>query len=137
MIANLNIVKHIDDTCPKGLNNIDVENLNNITNNYVNHIDCLCLDNFTFDKRNNLFVTIINKLCLGGTVSIKFINLSLLASKIEKLEITGEKFSGIFQHILSAWSEPEFLDIINQMKLKTNNIYFDQIHTISTLEKTI
>jgi hypothetical protein len=137
MIANLNVVKHIDDTAPKGLNNIDIENIHKITNNYVNHIDCLCLDDLTFDQRNHLFVTMINKLCLGGTISIKFINLSLLASKIEKLEITGEKFSKIFQNIFSAWSEPEYLDIINQMKLKVNNIYFDQIYTIATLEKTI
>lgn len=137
MIANLNVVKNIDENSPKGLNNIDSQHLGQITNNYVNHIDCLCLDELSFEDRNSLFVTMVSKLAIGGTLSIKFINLSLLGLKIEKLEITGEKFSSIFKNVSSAWSEPEYLDIINQLKLKVNNVYFDHIYTVANLEKVV
>lgn len=138
MINNLNIIKDItqSDSYP-GLNNIDLYNLQKITNNYVEHIDCICLDEFLLKERYEVFNTIYNKLSIGGTVSLKFMNLNLLSLKIDKLEITGEKLSNILPLVNSAWSEPEYLDIIEKFKLKLNNIYYENIYTIISLEKQL
>jgi hypothetical protein len=136
MINNLNIIKNIaDSNSYPGLNNIDLDGLQKITNNYVQHIDCICLDEFLLKDRYEVFATIYSKLSLGGTVSLKFINLNLLSNKIDRLEITGEKLSSVLPSMNSVWSEPEYLDLIEKFKLKLNNIYYDYIYTIITLEK--
>ena len=65
MIKNINVVfKADDENNPKGLNNVDLDQLSSITNNYVEHIDCVELDKFTITDRHKLFVTAIKFLKL-------------------------------------------------------------------------
>ena len=136
MIKNVNIVLKKDENYPKGLNNVDAEALSAITNNYIQHIDCLNLDQFTISDRHKVFVDCIQKLCLNGTMSLKFINLDLLANKIDKSEMTGQQYSKILPSVNSCWSHLESLDVIAQSKLNIQNIYYDNIYTIAKLEKT-
>jgi hypothetical protein len=136
MIKSVNVVFKKDETNPKGLNNVDAEALNAITNNYIQHIDCLDLDQFPISDRHKVFVACIQKLCLKGTMSLKFINLDLLANKIDKSEMTGQQYSKILPSINSCWSHLESLDAIVQSKLIIQNIYYDNIYTIVKLEKT-
>ena len=89
MIKNINVVfKADDENNPKGLNNVDLDQLSSITNNYVEHIDCVELDKFTITDRHKLFVTAIQKLAIKGVMQLKFINLDLLANKVSKTEMT-------------------------------------------------
>jgi len=99
MINNLNLVESDNENNPKGLNNITVDKLDKITNNFVSHIDCICLDAFESEQRKKVLIMIHHKLCINGTLTLKCINLDLLANKIEKGEMTGEKFSETLPNI--------------------------------------
>lgn len=135
MINNLNLVTS-DQNNPKGLNNITIYKLDKITNNFVSHIDCICLDALESEQRKKVLVMMHHKLCINGTLTLKFINLDLLANKIEKGEITGEKFSEILPNIQSIWSEIEINDVLMQLPCKILNISYDHIYTIVKIEKT-
>jgi len=136
MIKSINVVFQINDNNPKGLNNADAKILNGITNNYVEHIDCSELDRFEIADRHKVFASCIQKLSVNGTIQLKFINLDLLANKIEKSEMTGQQYSKLLPSINSCWSHIECLDVISQSKLKIQNIYYDNIYTFLKLEKT-
>ena len=135
MIKSLNLTKEIDKDVKPGLNNIDYEGLNKVTNNYVQHIDCLCLDEFSFEERNKVLVECIKKLSIGGTLNLKFVNMDLLANKIKKCEITGQKYSQILSKTQSCWSELETQDVISQTKMLVKTIHHENIYSIITLEK--
>lgn len=134
MIKHLNIIKNQEDS-KEGLNNIDYNSLTNITNNYVQHIDCICLDEFTFDERTKVLVECIKKLAIGGTINLKFINMNLLANKIYKSEITGKKYSELLPKLYSCWSEIEINDVISQTKMIIKNVHYENIYSLITLEK--
>lgn len=135
MIHNINIVKSIDNDNTPGLNNITPEQMFSITNSFVKNIDCTCLDSFPLVDRNNLFVHMHKKLCVGGSMSIKIVNPSLLANKIYKSELNGQKMSEILAGLLSVWTIEEAEDIINQLDLKIQGIYYENIYTIYQLNK--
>jgi|TARA_B100000073_G_scaffold224792_1_gene187289 hypothetical protein len=135
MIKNLNVVDVIDDSNPKNMNNIDAEQLKGVTNGFVEHIDCLCLDQLELKERNDLIVLMSNKLSNKGVLSLKILNLNLLANQIDKGGINGQKLSEILPHIKSVWSTQECDDVINQLNLKTKGMYYDYIYTIYQLEK--
>lgn len=136
MIKNLNIVKTIDDTNnPNNLNNIDPDKLNGITNGFVENIDCICLDEFNIKDRNSLMVAMTHKLSAKGSISLKILNLNLLANQISKCAITGEKLSTVLPNIQSVWSDQECDDVLSQLNLKVKGKYYDYIYTIYQLEK--
>lgn len=136
MITNVNLVKTITADNPQGLNNISCDTLSQVTNGFVKHIDCLCLDELMIAERNQIFDTIISKLCIGGQLSLKMINLDLLANKIKKSDLTGEKLSAVLPNINSVWSDYETNYMINKYKLLVKGMYYDNIYTIYQLEKT-
>ena len=135
MIKNLNIVDSINDSNPKNMNNVDLEQLKTITNGFVENIDCICLDQFDLKSRNELMVTMTQKLSSKGVIALKVLNLNLLASQIDKCGITGQKLSEILPQINSAWSDQECSDVISQLNLKIKGMYYDYIYTIYQLEK--
>jgi hypothetical protein len=137
MIKNINLVKEINDTNPKGMNNVSLETLAQVTNNFVEHIDCVCLDELAIQPRNQVFPIILSKLCIGGSLSLKMINTGLLANKIKKSELTGDKLSTILPHVNSVWSDNEISDYINKYSLLIKGMYYDNIYTIYQLEKTV
>lgn len=134
MIGSLNVVRTQTANKTSG-NEITAENLNNITNNYVKQIECLCLDEFTLSERNVLINTLVQKLCIGGTLSLKFINLNLVSNKISKSELTGEKFSSLLPDLRSCLSDQESIEIIKNMPVVMKGLYYDNIYSIMSLEK--
>jgi hypothetical protein len=136
MIKSINLVKEINETNPKGMNNVNIETLPQVTNSFVEHIDCLCLDELVLPARNQVFPMLLSKLCIGGSLSLKIINMGLLANKIKKSELTGDKLSTILPHINSVWSDHEINDYINKYNLLVKGMYYDNIYTIYQLEKT-
>lgn len=137
MIKNINLVKEINDKNPKELNNVNPETLTQVTNNFVQHIDCLCLDEFALSDRNKIFGLMMNKLCIGGVLSLKIINLGLLANKIKRAEMGGEKLSDIISQTNSVWSDHETNEMLNKYRLLIKGMYYDNIYTIYQLEKTV
>lgn len=136
MIKSVNVVYKLDKNNPEGLNNIDKDKLKQITNNYIEHIDCTELDRFVIADRHDVFVACVQKLGIKGTLTLKFINLDLLGNKIEKAELTGQQYSKLLPNINSCWSHLETMDAISQSSLQLNNMYYDNIYTVLKLEKT-
>jgi len=134
MIVSLNIVRIKNENDTKN-NTVTPDQLNNITNNYVKQIECLCLDEFVLQDRLQILNNMVQKLCLGGTISLKFINLNLLSNKINKSELTGEKYSSILPALQSCWSDSESMEIIQKMPVIIKGLYYDNIYTIVNLEK--
>jgi len=135
MIDNINVVKSIDENSNTGLNNVTPEKMFSLTNGFVKNIDCICLDSFALADRNNIFVNMNNKLCVGGSISIKILNPSLLANKISKSELNGQKISDILSDLFSVWTIEEAEDIINQLNLKIKGMYYENIYTVYQLTK--
>ena len=135
MIKNLNIVDSINDSNPKNMNNVDFEQLKTVTNGFVENIDCICLDQFDLKTRNELMVTMAQKLSSKGVIALKVLNLNLLAGQIDKCGITGQKLSEILPQMNSVWSDQECDDVISQLNLKIKGMYYDYIYTIYQLEK--
>ena len=79
----------------------------------------------------------MNKLCIGGVLSLKIINLGLLANKIKRAEMGGEKLSEIVSQTNSVWSDHETNEMLNKYKLLIKGMYYDNIYTIYQLEKTV
>ena len=136
MIKSVNVDYELDKNNPEGLNNIDKDKLKQITNNYIEHIDCAELDRFVIADRHDVFVACVQKLGIKGTLTLKFINLDLLGNKIEKAELTGQQYSKLLPNINSCWSHLETMDAISQSSLQLNNMYYDNIYTVLKLEKT-
>lgn len=136
MIANLTLIENTNPDNQKGLNNVNLEQLSRITNNFVAHLDCICLDEYDFNTRKQALVDIYHKLAIGGSATLKFISLDLLSSQIEKLELTGAKFSSILPNIKSVWSESETFEILNQLNFNITEMHYTNIYTIITVEKT-
>lgn len=132
MIMSLNVVRIQNNT---STNEITVDNLKNITNNYVKQIECLCLDEFTLTERNQLMAMLVQKLSIGGTLSLKFINLNLMSNKINKSELTGEKYSALLPNLKSCWSDQESMAAIQNMPIVMKGLYYDNIYSIMSLEK--
>lgn len=136
MINQVNIVISPEQAID-GYNNVLVENVPAITNGYVQNIICNILDQLSFDHRNQIFVESLKKLSFGGSLLLKFVNLSLLPNKIISGDITGQKFSEILPGLQSCWSENEFTQIMSQIKgYNISKMYHDMIYTVVTIQRT-
>lgn len=135
MINSLNIV--INDTdFIEGSNNIKAQDVNQITNGFVNSIVCYSLDNVSSESRNSLFVELFKKLSLGGSLTVRFLNTFLLAKKIKLSNINGENFSKVVGNIKSVWMEGDLSGILSSIEnCQLNKLYSEDIYSIAVIEK--
>jgi len=136
MIGLLKVVQNQKDDKKLENNEITAENLTKITNNYVKNIECLSLDEFSLLERKQVLQTMISKLCIGGTLSLKFINLDMVANKIHKGELTGQKYSNILPYMQSCWSDKESIEELKTMPVMIKGLYYDSIYSVMSLERT-
>lgn len=134
------MIKHLDIVLNTELmseNTLSIDQIDNIINGTVQNISCLCIDQLAFKDRAIVLSRLINKLCLNGILHIKMINLDLIANKVYKKELTGNKYSTILPTIQSTWDHVEcmqFLDSCNNI-VEINGMYFDHIYTVLHLKK--
>lgn len=135
MIGSINLVVNDNEKNP-GLNNMTIQDLQDITNGYVKHIDFIYLDMLNLSDRYNVLKLILQKLSIQGTTTLKFINLDLLGLKINKGEVVSEKLSEILPSINSIWSDADIENIMAASNIIINNHYYDNIYSIITIIKT-
>lgn len=135
MIGLLKVVQNPKDDKKLENNEITAENLTKITNNYVKSIECLSLDEFSLLERKQVLQAMISKLCIGGTLSLKFINLDMVANKINKGELTGQKYSSILPYMKSCWSDNESIEEFKTMPVIIKGLYYDSIYSVVSLER--
>lgn len=135
MIDSLNIV--INDTdFIAGSNNIKIQDVDKITNGFVNSIICYSLDYLHYESRNALFIGLFNKLSPGGSLTVRFLNTLLLAKKINHSNMSGENFSQVVENIRSVWMEGDLFGILSSLEHnQLNKLYSEDIYSIAVIEK--
>lgn len=136
MIKYLNVV--YDQPTDMKKNTISFFDLHNITNGSVQNISCLHVDKIDYKDRKNKIIEILHKSCVNGSISLKFLNLDLLGTKIKKKEVTGKKFSEIINLTRSVWDHTECIEFLSNINknVSIDTIGFDDIYTIIQLKKT-
>lgn len=135
MINEINIVSSADQNLD-GYQNVPIDQVKSITNGYVKNIICNCLDQLNYDNRNALFLELTQKMCVNGTLTIRFLNLNLIPNKITNGDITGQKFSSILGYTNSCWSENEFSDLIQRLgDCVIAKLFHEHIYTVVSLQR--
>lgn len=136
MKSQVNIVVDASVDSVNGYENIDVDQLFSITNGYVESIVFTTLDKLSNTNRTKVFIESLKKLSPGGQLTIKFLNLITLASKIKTNHIDGPKFTDIIHTFNSFWTESDFLSIISSLNdYKLIKIINEDINIIAVIEK--
>jgi hypothetical protein len=136
MIQEINVIAHPSQSV-EGYQNVPLDQLGGITNGFVRSIICNCLDYLPFEQRQVLFSELINKICIDGTLTLRFLNASLLPNKITSGDITGEKLSEIISNISSCWSENEFQRVVQQLNnCSISKLFYEQVYTVVSIQKT-
>lgn len=137
MNRNINIVLE-DSKKIEGYENINIQDINNVINGYVNNIICECLDNIDFLQRLDVVKAIIGKLAFGGMATFKFVNATMFANRIIKNEIDVKKISDTIAEIRSLWTESMILEIFSSLpNLKIDKNYIENVHTVITVTKAL
>jgi hypothetical protein len=136
MIQEINVITHPSQSV-EGYQNVPLDQLGGITNGFVRSIICNCLDYLPFGQRQVLFSELVNKICIEGTLTLRFLNASLLPNKIISGDITGEKLSEIISNISSCWSEKEFQQVMQQINnCSISKLFHEQVYTVVSIQKT-
>lgn len=137
MSRNINIV--LDDSNKlEGYENVNIQDMNNIINGYVNNIICECLDKIDFVQRIDAVRAIVGKLSFGGTATFKFINATMFANRIIKNEIDVQKMSDIIIGTRSLWTESMILEVFSSLpNLKIDKNYIEHVYTVITVTKSL
>lgn len=118
--------------------NIDISQIEQITNGYVKDMVCSCLDNLDFGVRDFVFAKLIEKMSFDGTLRLKMINSTLLAHKILKNEIGAEKVSEIISKTKSLWSDYLIMDHISRLEnIDIEKLYSENVYSVVVLHKHI
>lgn len=135
MIQQMNIVVDDSDSV-NGYNNIDIKQLSQVTNSYVNSIVCNCSDKIPSNIRNNIFTELLKKLSHGGQLTIRFLNPILVCNKIKNGLVDGMGFAEMVHGIKSSWTETDLLAILSQLNgYQLIKLYSEDIHSIAVIEK--
>ena len=95
--------------------NIKIEDIDKITNGYVNNILFNSIDKIDQKNRNIIFVTLLKKLTRGGSITTKFINPESVGKRIKSAGLSSEMFMSYVANLKSVWMETEFLELISTM----------------------
>lgn len=137
MNRNVNLI--IDDTDSiEGYQNIKIQELNNLVNGFINNVICECLDKIDFQQRIDVFRAIVGKLAFEGHATFKFINATILASRILKNDIDSKKISDILKDARSVWTESIIMEIFSSLpNIVIEKSYIEHINTVITITKKL
>lgn len=136
MIGQINIVIDESEDSVEGYHNISIDKLQSITNGYVESIVFTTIDKIDSGDRQKALVESLKKIMPGGQLTIRFLNLLSLASKLKASHIDGDKFSSIVKGLKSFWTESDFLGIISSVSdYKLIKIINEDLHLIAVIEK--
>ena len=137
MNRNINLI--IDDSGSiEGYQNIKIQELNNVVNGFINSVVCECLDKIDFQQRSDVFRAIIGKLAFEGHATFKFINATILASRILKNDIDAKKISDFLKDAKSVWTESVITEIFSSLpNIQIEKHYIEHIYTVITITKKL
>lgn len=119
-----------------GYQNILINDIDNITNGYINDILCECLDLVDIQDRTPLLKKILTKIAFEGSATFKFINATVLSNRIIKNEIDSEKISHIVKSAQSLWTDSQISQIFGSIPNTTiEKNYIEHIYSIISIRK--
>lgn len=137
MIHQINITVEDDKDSVDGCSNINVENLPQITNGYVQNITFTTLDKIPQNERNPIFIETLKKLARGGSLTIRFLNPENICHKIQFGTFSGEQFAALATNIRSSWTNSDFLSLIYSIPgFDVIKNMQDDVYSIAVIEKT-
>lgn len=136
MIHQINITIDDQEDSVDGCSNINVSNLNQITNGYVQNINFTTLDKLPQEDRNPIFIEALKKLTRGGTLTIRFLNPENICHKIKFGTFTGEHFSKLVLGLKSCWTNTDFLAFIHSIQgFEVMKNMQDDVYSIAVIQK--
>lgn len=136
MIPQINIIVDSDKDEIKGYNNVNITDLEQITNGYVNNIICTCIDKVEQNDRDQIFTALLKKLSHGGSLTIKFLNPYSISNKIKSGSMDGNDFAKSVHNIKSSWTEPDFLSITASLPgYRLIKFHNEDLYSIAVVEK--
>lgn len=137
MIHQLNIVVNPETDVLDGYSNIEIDNIPQITNGFVNAIVFTTIDKVVQQKRDEVFVDLLKKLTRGGSLSLRFLNPESICSKIKNGSCTGSSFASMVDSLKSSWMETEFLSLISSIPgIELIKHIHEDIYSIVVIEKS-
>jgi hypothetical protein len=136
MIGQVNIT--IDQSTDEiaGYNNINYKQLSSITNGYVESIIFTTIDKLDPKDRNGILVECLKKLTPGAQLTVRFLNLVLLANRVKASYIDGDKFADIIKNLNSFWTESDFMGLISSMSdFKLIKLVNEDLNLVAVIEK--
>ena len=134
MIKEMNLTAH-DSQEIEGVNNVPVNQLQIISNGYVEKMTCYCLDNLVMEDRNRVFGEAVKKIKVGGVMNLRFAALDLIQKQIASDNLTSQKYSEALPAMQSIWSEKDFHNVVDQIGYVLDSQYYEGINIVATIKK--
>jgi len=136
MIHQINITIDDKEDSVDGCSNINVSNLNQITNGYVQNINFITLDKLPQEDRNPIFIEALKKLTRGGTLTVRFLNPENICHKIKFGTFNGEHFAKLVLGLKSCWTNTDFLSFIHAVSgFEVVKNMQDDVYSIAVIQK--
>lgn len=136
MIHQINIVVDQNTDSVDGYNNISIENLPGLTNGYVESIIFTTIDKLDSKSRQEYFVECLKKLCHGGSLTVKFLNLNQIATKLKNSHMNGKEFANLIRGVNSCWTERDFLEFISNINgFGLIKMFYENANIVAVLQK--
>lgn len=134
MIKEMNVIYHESQQID-GVNNVPVNQLQIISNGYVEKMTLYCMDNMVASDRMTVCSEAAKKIKVGGEMLVRFTNLDLVQKQIASGDLTSDKYSAILPTIQSVWSEKDFHSWLDSIGYDLDSQHYEGIYTVATIRK--
>jgi hypothetical protein len=137
MIHQLNIVVNPETDVLDGYSNLEIDNIPQVTNGFVNAIIFTTIDKVIQQNRDGIFIELLKKLTRGGSLTVRFLNPESICQKIKNGTCSGSSFASMVNNIKSSWMEIEFLSLISSIQgVSLIKHIHEDVYSIAVIEKS-
>ena len=137
MIHQLNIVVNPETDALDGYSNLEIDNVPQVTNGFVNAIIFTTIDKVSQDKRDTIFIELLKKLNRGGSLTVRFLNPESICHKIKNGSCPGSAFASMVDSLKSSWMETEFLSLMSSIPgFELIKHIHEDVYSIAVIEKS-
>lgn len=137
MIHQINIVVNPETDALDGYSNLEIDNIPQVTNGFVNAIVFTTIDKVVQQQRDAIFIELLKKLTRGGSLTVRFLNPETICHKIKNGSCSGSVFASMVDSLKSSWMETEFLSLISSIPgIELIKHIHEDVHSIAVIEKS-
>lgn len=133
---NMNVI--LDNQPLKNQEDINLSNLDKISNGSIQEINCQILDQLKFNDRISTLIKLLKKIKNGGSLTIKFLDANKIMKDYSNGKIPSQNLSELISEMQSLNSESDLLEIISDNQhFRILKKYHDNYFLIVVLHKKI